>query len=497
MATLQTLPEATTLLPSESQPGATVLAARSFFYAVFKHGRLVIGTFLLVFLASAIAGLTRPQTWRAETRVLVKLGETVQLAPAEAPSRSVTLPLNQEVVRTEAEIVKSWEVVREAMQRIGLTPPAGASVAEMVQGMQGALTVTPQAGSNVLRISYLGRDPERAAKTVNAITDVYLEHHNRVYRSEGFHDFYSAQLRLLETEMRKAQKRLRDYQREKDITDIDQELQLLNIDVIEQEKGLRRHRAKIRSAEEKITEVQAQFDRLPSDVAFSEEYLANPTSQTYKNQLAQLEIERASLLQRFLPADRHVRDKEEEIGLLRRRIREEEERILSKRIVRRSPLRDELARNIIGHQVMLRELRSRDPGLAARYHESKKELRRLRDRRFVIMNLKQDAEQKAYAFDLYRKKSEEARVSEAMKTQSMVNVSVVDHANAPLKPENGLLLPLLVGLLGGAALAAAMAVAVEYVNRRLRFEEEVERYLELPVLAVIPDLETTTGVARA
>jgi capsular polysaccharide biosynthesis protein len=42
-----------------------------------------------------------------------------------------------------------------------------------------------------------------------------------------------------------------------------------------------------------------------------------------------------------------------------------------------------------------------------------------------------------------------------------------------------------------------MAVAVEYVNRRLRFEEEAERYLELPVLAVIPDLESTADIARA
>jgi len=60
-----------------------------------------------------------------------------------------------------------------------------------------------------------------------------------------------------------------------------------------------------------------------------------------------------------------------------------------------------------------------------------------------------------------------------------------------------MLLPLLLGLVGGIGLASGLAVAVEYVNRRLRFEEEVERYLELPVLAVIPDLETTAGIARA
>ena len=101
MATLQTLPEAATLLPPASA-GAPMLAARSFFYSVFKHRRLVIGIFLLVFLVSATVALLRPRTWRATTKVLVKVGEAVQLAPAEAPSRSINLPLNPDVVAGEA-----------------------------------------------------------------------------------------------------------------------------------------------------------------------------------------------------------------------------------------------------------------------------------------------------------------------------------------------------------------------------------------------------------
>jgi len=79
---------------------------------------------------------------------------------------------------------------------------------------------------------------------------------------------------------------------------------------------------------------------------------------------------------------------------------------------------------------------------------------------------------------------------------SIVNVTVVERATAPLEPENGLLMPLLIGLMSGLLVGAGMAIAVEYLNRRLRFEEEVERYLELPVLAVIPELHTAPDVAH-
>src|SRR5262249_12426467 len=74
MATLQTLPDATTFLPA-SGGAASPVAIRSILYAVFKHRRLVLGILAMVFLGSALAAFLRPRTWLASTKVLVKLGE--------------------------------------------------------------------------------------------------------------------------------------------------------------------------------------------------------------------------------------------------------------------------------------------------------------------------------------------------------------------------------------------------------------------------------------
>ncbi len=497
MATLQTLPEATSFLPQPQSPGLTTLAARSFFYAVFKHSRLVIGAFLLVFLAAAVTAVLRPSTWMASTKVLVKLGETVQLAPAEAPSRSFFLPLSPEVVKTEADIVRSATVIKRAVQVVGVQPDPGTSIDEMISKMQLALTVTPQPGSNTLEISYLGRSPERAARMVNAITDEYLKQHSTVYRSSGIHSFYSEQIRILREDMKVAQRRLRDYLRREHVIDVDQEIELLNKDVIEQEKMLRAFRTKMTGTERKSLEVHGQVARTPEQIPYTEEFHPNPTLEQFKTRLTAIEIERTQLLQVYMPDDRHVRDRDEEIAKLRERIREEKERVPSSSTLRHNDLRQELQKNAMTLEVLIADLHARYPGLRRRLMESRKRLRDLRDKRFTIANLKQDADQKAFSYDLYRKKEKEAAIMEAMQNQSMVSVSVVEYAMPPLEPQNGLLLPLLLGLVGGLALAAGLAVAVEHLNRRLRFEEEVERYLELPVLAVIPELETTAAIARA
>jgi succinoglycan biosynthesis transport protein ExoP len=495
MATLQTISEAGALMSAASS--ARTLATRSVLYAVFKHGRLVVGIFLLVFLASAIAAFIRPAAWRADTKVMVKLGDTVQMAPAEAPSRSVFLPLNQEVVKTEAEIVRSAEVVREAVQRVGVQPEPGTSMDELIANMQLALTVQALPGENVLEIDYLGRDPQRAARMVNAITEVYMEHHNQVYKTEGMHSFYTDQLALLESQMKKAQQRLRKFMHKKRIIDVDQEIQLGDQGLLEQERALLAHRSKLKGAERKLEEVQSQLAQTPVQLPFSEEYHANSVLQTFKTKLAELELERFKLLQAYLPTDRHVQQKDEEISQIQMRMKGEVERDLSTEIVRHNDTHSELQRNLFTLQAHLVDLRVREPGLATRSEVLRGRLEMLRDARFRINNLKQDAEHKAYALDMYRKKQEEARITEAMKNQSMVNVSVVERATPPLQPVNGLLLPLVIGVVGGISLASGLAVGIEYLNRRLRFEEEVERYLEVPVLAVIPDLGDTSAIARA
>jgi succinoglycan biosynthesis transport protein ExoP len=497
MATLQTLPDQTTLLTTSASAhvGASTLAVRSLLYAIFKHQRLVLGVFLAVFLGSVVAAMIRPSTWLATSKVLVKIGETVQLAPAEAPSRSINMPLNQEVVKTEADIVRSYFVVQEAVKKLGIQPESG-SEAELISGLQQGLSVMPTPGTNTLQISFIGKNPEKAARFVNTITDLYIEHHNRVYRREGLNVFYGGQLKLLESQMKEAQDKLRVYLREHGITDAEQEMRILNQDVIEQDKSLKSHRAKILATQRKIAQIDEQIGKTPRQIPFAEEYLSNPTQLTFKNKLAELEVERIRLLERYQPTDRMVLDISQQIANLKTRTGAESGRILNKQTIRHNELYGELERTRISLGSLLADAQAREPSLATRLEASKQRLADLRDKQFAVANLVQEAEQKKYAFDTYFKKQEEARITEAMTDQSVVNVAVLDRAMPPIEPQNGVLLPLLLGIMGGLALSTTMAVAVEFLSRRLRFEEEVERYLELPVLAVIPDLETTPDLAR-
>jgi len=495
MATLQTLPDATTFLPA-SGGAASPVAIRSILYAVFKHRRLVLGILAMVFLGSVLAAFLRPRTWLASTKVLVKLGETVQLAPAESPSRSVNLPLNQDVVKTEADIVKSQSVIAEAVRRLGIQPEPGTDMDELLAAMQLATTVTQNPGGNILQINFLGRDPKRAARNANAITDVYIEHHNKVYGKSGVTDFYTEQLNMLEGQMNAAERRLKQFLARNSIVDAETEIKLLAEDEIKQEQSLQGQLAKIAALRNKLKTLEGQLAKTPEQIAFGEEYTTNPTALTYKNKLAELEVSRANVLQRYLPNDRHVVDFDQQIASIKARLKGEQDQLLSKQTMRSSLLNMDLKRGVFSIQALLADAEARKPGLLRRLKATQKRLKTLRQLSFQVTSLQEESDRKKYAYELYWKKHEEARVTEAMSDQSMVSVSVVDRAVPPLDPQNPPWIPLVLGLFAGLVLGTATAVAVEFLNRRLRFEQEVEHYLELPVLAVIPDLDHVPDFAR-
>ena len=93
-------------------------------------------------------------------------------------------------------------------------------------------------------------------------------------------------------------------------------------------------------------------------------------------------------------------------------------------------------------------------------------------------------------YRLYLTKFEESRISNAMDTEKIANVSLIEPARPPLKPVGpkvmlNMVLALFLGAFGGLGLAFFM----EYLDDSLEQTEDVEAYLEVPVLTSIPEMK--------
>ena len=92
-------------------------------------------------------------------------------------------------------------------------------------------------------------------------------------------------------------------------------------------------------------------------------------------------------------------------------------------------------------------------------------------------------------YRLYLTKFEESRISEAMDTEKISNVSLVEPAQPPPEPVARprriiVLIGLFLGLFGGLG----FAIFMEYLDDTLEQPEDVEDYLDTLVLTSIPEI---------
>jgi uncharacterized protein involved in exopolysaccharide biosynthesis len=101
-----------------------------------------------------------------------------------------------------------------------------------------------------------------------------------------------------------------------------------------------------------------------------------------------------------------------------------------------------------------------------------------------LLTLQREVETNQQLYDAVLKRLKETGVTGQLETN---NVRVMEEATvpgAPVRPRRAR--QILVGVVAGLVLALGVALGIEYFDTTLRTPDDVERYLGLPVVAIIP-----------
>jgi tyrosine-protein kinase Etk/Wzc len=94
-------------------------------------------------------------------------------------------------------------------------------------------------------------------------------------------------------------------------------------------------------------------------------------------------------------------------------------------------------------------------------------------------------------YSMLRQKREEVRINEAGK---IGDIQIVDAAEEPLLPTKpNKIGNLIIGLFLGLALGVGLSLILESLDTSLKSREDVEKYVNLPVLASIPSIKSENG----
>jgi polysaccharide biosynthesis transport protein len=174
---------------------------------------------------SVLAALAQKPSYTATASVLVKADRSSALLGLEGVETGDlrSLATNNSPVETQAEILRSDSVARATIKALNLTDDKGKQLKP--KDLTENLKVKNAASTDVLHISYVDSDPERAAQIVNEIIAVYMENNVSANRAEtaAAREFIGKQLPYVETAVKDAEINLRQFKEANQIVALESE----------------------------------------------------------------------------------------------------------------------------------------------------------------------------------------------------------------------------------------------------------------------------------
>jgi uncharacterized protein involved in exopolysaccharide biosynthesis len=452
--------------------------------------------------------------YESEMKILVKK-ERVDLPPPEQTGVDGRQTLDEEDLNTEIELLRSDDVLRNTVQLLHLQEgtseplwmqlfgrPTGTSsqirTAKAVQGLKSGLNVILPKKSNIITIRYGSGDSQLARKVLTALSQFYIEKHMEVRRPPEQFRFFADQAKRYREQLSYAESRLAGFPRTAGTAAGQLELELTENRLGNLRMEYYQNQAAMRQAEKRIGTLETQLASASPRIATvvrsaDNQYLIMQVKTTLLN----LELKRTELLKKYDPAYRDIQEVDREIAQAQAAVDS----------AQKSPLRDETTDRDTTYEWMRSELAKSTADLnsfeakagslnsAILAHE--REARRLNEKSLQQQHLQREAKTLEENYQLYLRKQEEARINDALDQNKMLNVSIVQSPTAPVIPKRSPTVIVMEGIILAIILSAAGALVSERLDDSFRSPAELESYLEVPVLALLPISNITPGNVAA
>jgi uncharacterized protein involved in exopolysaccharide biosynthesis len=199
-----------------------------------------------------------------------------------------------------------------------------------------------------------------------------------------------------------------------------------------------------------------------------------------------LELERDNLLQRYTADDRLVKDKQTEIDELKKRLETVKETSVGSEKISINEVHRRILNELLAARVQLRALNEKKIALTRQVESYSAGAADKKRKGFDYDRLLREVNTKKENLDLYKKRAEEARISDAMDERKFSNAYILERASLPLgRAGRSAFILMLITIIGAMGIAVAAAFGLEYLNKTLRNEDDIEEKIGLPVLATI------------
>ncbi|MGD9503309.1 MAG: GumC family protein [Syntrophobacteraceae bacterium] len=488
---------------------------RDFFYILFKFKWLALLLTISCIAAAVGYSYTFLPVYEASSRLLVRIGNEAPpiSAGVARPTSVMTMMKPSDIVNSEVEMLKGrgiaekvvdqlegellavgeeipktfWQRVKhwfksaasyvsEALDRLMVTlnlivpmSPREKAVAMVQNGVK----VEAIQNSNTILVTYRSRNPELAARVVNAVTAVYMRHRMEVQTASDALAFFVNQTDRYKKSMEDAEAKLESYKNKWSIADLEKQRSSLVELMTSMSTDMQKTDAELASLEERVGSAKERLKAKSIAHGDSDLTGASGVVDTLKIKLLDLRAKRMDAALKYSQTDPMVEAIDRQIDDLEKELTKEEA--------------------INSMAVQMDALRSRKERLEQYVDASKSDLAKTTQQEQELHRLSRELAQNEDLYKTYFEKMEETRIAQAMDSARISNVVLLEPAFRPTMPVRTIrfipqkIFNILLATFVGVFLSISIVAAMDFLDHSFRFPEQTEQHLQLPLLGTISD----------
>ena len=340
----------------------------------------------------------------------------------------------------------------------------------LLDRFESSLQIQRVGNSRLVSISYESDDPRLSARVVNAVVSDYMQLHQLATRK--LTKMLAEQVQEAKQDLEKSEAKMTKYARRNGLL------------YLETDKGTTENvvNQRLRQLQSQLT--QAQADRYQKQSLYSlvqkGDYSALPN--VLQDKLLQdLTVQTTNLKSQYAQLSSTFTDSYPQVKQVKKQLAAVEQSLARERQRAAATITNDYLASVRNEALLLRA-----------YQQQKNAASAIAERSNQYNLLKRNADSDNQMYDTLLQKVKEASLVAKIKAN---NVSVVDPATPqflPVKPK--ILLNLALGLFLGLTIGVGLAFLQAHFDTTLKTVEEVDRFLGLPALAMIPSVDSLKGL---
>ncbi len=474
---------------------------------LFRHRRLVIGTFCALFACSILfAWRWASHYYVAKMQVVV---EPTRSDPAITSAQNTSVPSSKSIstdqISSEIALLRGQDMFREIVVTCNLVPDVRWSpsdiflspdpehkklmnVEKAATAVAGGVKVEAEKTSNVINVKY-GRsgDPEAPACVLQNLSKLYLAKHLLLRRPAGSSDFFAGQAEKYHRDLEDVELRLASFSRDEGVAAPDILRTNMAQQVVNSVASLYQARQAIAADEQRLKELARQLEVTP--LRTSTQQVSSPANgllQELQNNLLLAQLKRTQLAAKYDPSYPLVQEADQEIAATEAAIAKAQDTNYLVQTTDRDPTHEFLREDMAKTQTDLVSQRATAAAIAQTIDRMNLQMVNFDAKAVKQAALLREAKVDEGNYILYASKREQERTSDALDEKRIADVAIAVPPVVPVLPAYGPFLVIFVGFFVALVVGVLSAFVADYVDPSFRTPQDVSNALNIPVLASVP-----------